>query len=131
MALYFDGASRGNPGKSSYGCILYDNDMREIAKKNEYLGIETNNYAEYMGLLNGVQCAIDNNILSLEVYGDSLLVISQLKGTYKVKNKKLKTIYDKIKELETKFIYIEYNHIYRNKNKIADALANEILDNMN
>ena len=128
--LRFDGASRGNPGKSSAGVVLYHNNI-EIWTKSMYLGDNfTNNVAEYFSLLLGLEEATKRHILHLEVQGDSLLVINQITGKWKVKNENLKKLYNKAKDFENRFNYITFTHIYREGNKRADELANHALDNL-
>jgi ribonuclease HI len=129
-SLYFDGASKGNPGPSGCGGIIIDHNKNSFENNityKYYLQKQTNNYAEYMGLYYGLLHAVKLNIKILDVFGDSKLVISQCSGAYKVKNKKLLEIYNLIKSLEAKFDKIEYFHVYRENNKIADKLANEAI----
>ncbi len=122
--LYFDGCSKGNPGEAGAGAVIYYNDV-EIWSASMYVGDnETNNVAEYNGLLLGLSEAVTKCIKNIVVYGDSMLVIQQMKGKFKVKSTNLIDYYNKIKELETKFENIEYNHAYRNNNKRADQLSN-------
>lgn len=122
--LYFDGCSKGNPGKAGAGFTIYKNDQ-EIAYKSIYVGEkETNNKAEYTGLFEGLQYALQNNIYNLHVKGDSNLVIKQINGEYKVKSENIQTIYQNTKELCTKFQQITFEHVYRKDNKRADQLAN-------
>ena len=128
--LRFDGACRGNPGKSSAGAVLYKNN-EEIWTKSMYLGDNfTNNIAEYFSLLLGLEEVVNRHILHLDVQGDSLLVINQINGKWKVKNENLKKLYQKAKYFEKKFNYITFTHIYREGNKRADELANQALDNL-
>lgn len=126
--LFFDGACRGNPGPATFGGVIYDANGEEIDHFKTFLGETTNNVAEYCGLLAGLNRAKALNITHLEVYGDSNLVIQQVSGKWKVKNHRLKTIYKQIKTVEKFFTSIKYQHVYRNKNKRADALANEAFD---
>lgn len=122
--LYFDGCSKGNPGKSGAGFAIYKND-EEIAHKSMYVGDkETNNKAEYTGLFEGLQYALQNQIYTLHVKGDSNLVIKQIKGEYKVKSDNIQTIYQNTKQLATQFQHITFEHVYRKDNKRADQLAN-------
>ena len=121
--LRFDGASKGNPGKAGAGAVLYKND-KEIWSISRYLGIQTNNYAECFAVILGINEACTRGIKNLEVEGDSMLVINQLKGKWKVKNKDLKTLYLSIHQTLKQFQNITYKHIYRNYNKRADELAN-------
>ncbi len=125
--LYFDGASKGNPGRSAFGGIIYNN-YGEIVKQYKVdCGVGTNNRAEYLGALTGIKEAHELGITQLEVFGDSELVIRQLSRIYKVKNVRLKEIYDMIKEYERRFETIKYFHVYREHNAVADRLANEAL----
>ncbi len=122
--LQFDGCSKGNPGKAGSGAVIYKN-KTEIWGKSLFIGNKnTNNEAEYTGLIIGLEEAIDMGIKNLCVEGDSLLVINQMTGKYKVKSENLILLYDKAKELEKQFNVIVYNHIYRNLNKRADELSN-------
>jgi ribonuclease HI len=121
--LQFDGCSKGNPGLAGAGAVIY-HDSEEIWTSYLFIGKKTNNYAEYSGLILGLKQAIEMNIKNLIVEGDSLLVINQMSGDYQVNSPLLLDLYKTAKELEKKFDKIEFNHIYRNKNKRADALSN-------
>ena len=122
--MNFDGCSKGNPGLSGAGAVLYHFD-KEIWSESLFVGESlTNNYAEYTGLIFGLQQAKIYNIKNLKVEGDSLLVINQMKGLYKCRAENLISLYLEAKELETYFDKIEYNHVLRNKNKRADELSN-------
>ena len=126
--LYFDGCSKGNPGKSGAGYVIYKGDD-EIAYKSVYVGDkETNNKAEYTGLYEGLLYAVENNIVRLDVKGDSNLVIKQIKGEYKVKSANIQTIYQDTKKLCIQFEQITFEHVYRKDNKRADELANLALE---
>ena len=125
--LFFDGCSKGNPGKSGAGAVLYKNGI-EIWNKAHYIGeTQTNNYAEYMGLLIGLEEAVQQNIKNLIVNGDSLLVIKQMKGEYKVNSPNIITLHKQAKDLARCFVNIKFNHVYRKDNKRADALSNDAL----
>jgi len=126
--LYFDGCSKGNPGKAGAGYVIYkEND--EIAYKSVYVGDkETNNKAEYSGLYEGLLCAIENNITRLHVKGDSNLVIKQMKGEYKVKSENILRIYQDTHKLCEQFEEITFEHVYRKDNQRADHLANQALE---
>jgi ribonuclease HI len=125
--LYFDGACRGNPGESSYGAVLYEG-TREVNTTRGKLGIATNNQAEYHALINGMKMAIDQigENGTLNVYGDSKLVLMQVEGKWKCNNERLRGLLDKVRKF--KISCITYNHVLRNKNKRADELANIALD---
>ena len=126
--LMFDGGSRGNPGISGAGAVLYNFD-KEIWFDTFFVGvISTNNYAEYAGLILGLKHAKALDIKYLKVEGDSLLVINQMKGKYKCRSENLIDLYDKAKELQSHFDLIEFNHILRSKNKRADQLSNIAID---
>ena len=122
--LRFDGCSKGNPGLAGSGAVIYYNNS-EIWSKSIFVGKNnTNNEAEYTGLIIGLEEAVQMKIDSLQVEGDSLLVIKQMRGEYKVKSEKLIKLYEKAKEYEKMIGKIEYNHIYREKNIRADELSN-------
>lgn len=126
--LYFDGACRGNPGRSSYGLVVFDKDGNEVLNDKGCIGITTNNVAEYCGLLRGLIVCEKMGIKDLNVKGDSNLVIQHVTGKWKVRNKNLKKIHTQIKEIDKNFKSISYEHVYRKFNKRADALANQALD---
>ena len=140
-SLYFDGASRGNPGPASFGGVIYDQNKREILTYNKAIGVYTNNVAEYMGVYMGILICIENGIKKVDIYGDSKLVVEQLNGNWRVKNDNIKAIYDKIQDvLHPKdaffkkghvFDHITFNHVRRKFNKRADELANLALDSLN
>ena len=122
--MRFDGASKGNPGLAGAGAVIYKDDC-ELWSGYTFVGEnETNNVAEYNGLILGLTKAIEFNIKTIIVEGDSQLVIKQMKGEYNVKSSHLRKIYENAKMLEKCFDKIIYNHIYREKNKKADQLSN-------
>jgi ribonuclease HI len=127
--MNFDGCSKGNPGIAGAGAVIYKfND--EFWAESFYIGEEyTNNYAEYTGLIVGLEQAKKLEIKNLMVEGDSLLVINQMKGLYKCKSDNLIELYQKAKKLESYFDKIQYVHVLRNKNVRADALSNLAIDN--
>jgi ribonuclease HI len=129
-SLYFDGCSKGNPGKAGAGAVIYKNGI-EIWSSYKHIGNnKTNNEAEYSGLLLGLEESVNQNIQSLLVYGDSQLVINQVNGIYKVKNINLLTFYNNVMKLKQNFINITFNHVYRTNNKRADELSNMALLNI-
>jgi len=124
FSLYFDGCSKGNPGPAGAGAVLYYENY-EIWCDSIFVGKrETNNIAEYNGLLLGLHKAIQLNIKNLLVFGDSQLVINQLNGVYKVKSENIKPLYNTALEKSKLFDSIVYAHVYRNDNKRADELSN-------
>ena len=126
--LFTDGGSRGNPGPSAIGYVISNLDDNVVKKYSKYIGESTNNKAEYTALLEGVKDCWSMNIKLLEVFMDSELIINQLTGKYKVKNKDLKPIYLEIKKLEVKFDKVTYIHVPREQNTVADGLVNDALD---
>ena len=127
-SLYFDGASRKNPGPASFGGVIYNESGEEFDTYYKFIGTATNNVAEYCGLLAGLHRARELNIKELKVFGDSNLIIQQVTGKWKVKNDNLRAIYNQIKQVEPFFTVISYQHVYRKNNKRADQLANIALD---
>lgn len=128
IKLFTDGGSRGNPGPSASSYVLMDMDDHVIKKSGIYQGITTNNQAEYQALKLGLEEAAKIGAREIEVYMDSLLVINQMKGIYKVKNRDLWPIYEATKELAKGFKKVIFNYVPREMNKLADAEVNGILD---
>jgi len=126
--LYADGGSRGNPGPSASGYVLYDMNDTVVVKNGIYLGVTTNNQAEYQALKFGLEEAIKHNVVNIHVYMDSMLVVNQMNGIFQVKNRDLWPIHDAIKRLAGNFKHITYTHVPRALNKAADAEVNEALD---
>jgi ribonuclease HI len=123
-----DGGARGNPGPAGYGALIQDNEGMVIAELSEFLGMRTNNYAEYSGLLGCLQYALDHNHPRLRVVSDSELMVKQIQGKYQVKSPDLKPLYDEAKRRIAKLEAFEITHALRHKNKDADRLANEAMD---
>jgi ribonuclease HI len=126
--LYADGGSRGNPGPSASGFAIMNMDGQIVVKKGVYLGITTNNQAEYQSLKLGLEEAKALGIRDLHVYMDSMLVVNQMLGKFKVKNRDLWPIYESIKGLASTFNNITFTHVPRELNKVADGAVNEALD---
>jgi len=123
-----DGGSRGNPGPSGYGAVVEGPDGRTVARLNEFLGIQTNNYAEYSGLLAVLRWAIANNARQVRVVSDSELMVKQLQGKYKVSSPAIRPLYDEAKKMVRQLESFEIRHTLRAGNKEADQLANEAMD---
>jgi len=123
-----DGGARGNPGPAAYGFVVKE-DGKIVKNGLGCIGIATNNFAEYTAVIEALKW-LENNYSEkdLEFYLDSNLVVSQLSGIYKIKNSKIRELIFKIRELETSFGQIRYNHIPREQNKQADHLVNQALD---
>ena len=128
VKLYADGGSRGNPGPSASGYVLFDRHDGVLVDKGIYLGITTNNQAEYMALKLGLEEALAMHAKTVQVYMDSLLVVNQMKGIFKVKNRDLWPIHEAIKVLVAKFQAVKFTHVPRELNKAADAAVNRALD---
>lgn len=128
VKLFTDGGSRGNPGPSAIGFAVLDMADQVIETSSRYLGITTNNQAEYQGLKEGLEHCVKLQVQTVHVHMDSLLVVNQLKGIYKVKNRDLWPIYDAIKELLPVFKDVTFTHVPRELNKLADSMVNECLD---
>jgi len=128
--MNFDGASKGNPGLSGAGAVIYKNG-EEIWSSCKFVGTKTNNQSEYSALILGLKGAIMLGITNLSVLGDSLLVINQVNGIYKVKSASIFDLYEEVLGLKSQFDYIDFNHVYRDYNKRADELSNLALDQPN
>lgn len=128
LEVFADGGSRGNPGPSAYGFVV-KKDGKTVKEEGGYLGIETNNFAEYTALVKALlylQSAAKGE--EIRVFLDSQLVVSQLSGLYRVKSPKIRELVAKVRELESAFKVVKYQHILRDRNKEADRLVNIALD---
>jgi ribonuclease HI len=123
-----DGGARGNPGPAAYGVIVRNSKGQVLAELREYLGNQTNNVAEYSGLLAALGWAVREKQLSLKVLSDSELLVRQMLGQYKVKNPDLKLLYDRAQALVRKLQQFAIEHVRRESNREADRLVNEVLD---
>jgi ribonuclease HI len=129
VQLYADGGSRGNPGPSSSGYVLLDMAGHIAFRHGEYLGVTTNNQAEYQALKFGLEHALhDLQAHEVHVYMDSMLVVNQMKNIFKIKNRELWPIHNACVELVKKFNKVTFDHIPRELNKLADAEVNRVLD---
>jgi ribonuclease HI len=123
-----DGGARGNPGPSAYGVVVRDAKGEVIAELSDYLGLQTNNYAEYSGLLAALEFAVKEKHLSFKVFSDSELLVKQMKGQYRVKSPGLLELYEKARVLVRKLEHFSIEHVLREYNREADALVNQVLD---
>jgi probable phosphoglycerate mutase len=128
FTAHCDGGSRGNPGPSGYGAIVEDPQGRVAARLSQFLGIQTNNYAEYSGLLACLQWAIENGAKRLRVVSDSELMVKQMQGKYKVASPVLRPLYEQARSRSRQLERFEMRHTLRGGNKEADQLANEAMD---
>ena len=133
LIIYTDGASRGNPGPASYGFTIQDEKGNLLHQKGAYIGITTNNVAEYSAVLYALKYILEkfsaNLPLSISCYADSQLVASQLSGQFKIKSQRLKPLILQIRNIEKVLGQVEYTHVRRHLNQQADQLANLALDN--
>jgi ribonuclease HI len=128
ISAHCDGGARGNPGPAGYGALIQSADGSVIAELSEFLGLRTNNFAEYSGLLGCLDFAVKNGYRKLRVVSDSELMVKQIQGKYQVKSPDLKPLYDEAKRRIAKLDGFEISHALRHKNKDADRLANEAMD---
>lgn len=128
MIINTDGGARGNPGPGACGAVVKDQTGNIIRREGKFLGVCTNNEAEYHGLILGMETALELGADCIEVNMDSELVIKQLRGEYRVKEPRLGQLYTKAKALEQKFNEVQYFAVRREKNKEADAIVNQVLD---
>jgi len=123
-----DGGARGNPGPAGFGAVLQDASGTILAELSEFLGIQTNNVAEYSGLLAVLEYALAHGHRRLRVVSDSELMVKQIQGKYQVKSPGLRPLYDEARKRIAKLEKFEITHALRHKNKDADRLANEAMD---
>jgi ribonuclease HI len=129
ITAYTDGGARGNPGPAGAGIYIQDASGKPLAELSLYLGDhQTNNFAEYSALIAALEWALKHGHSSLRVISDSLLVVSQMNGTWKVKDANIRVLYEQAKQLARKLQYFEIKHVLRGGNKDADRLANEAMD---
>ena len=126
--LYTDGGARGNPGPAAYAYVLEAEDGTVLASEGRTIGLATNNVAEYSGLVAGMAKAAELGVRELEVVSDSELLVKQMRGEYKVKNAALLDLSVAARRLAAKVGHVEYRHVFREQNELADRLVNEALD---
>ena len=128
FTAHCDGGSRGNPGPSGYGAVIEDPHGKVVARLSEYLGRQTNNYAEYSALLAVLQWAVEHGVRRLRVVSDSELMVKQMKGQYKVANPGLRPLWEEAKRRAARLERFEMRHTLRGGNQESDRLANEAMD---
>ncbi|MGA9522766.1 MAG: ribonuclease HI family protein [Myxococcaceae bacterium] len=128
IRVYSDGAARGNPGPAGAGAVLVAPDGQVVDRLGKYLGVQTNNFAEYMGLLLGLGRARELGVTDVEVYADSELMIRQLDGKYQVKSPTLRPLYEDARRLLKSFSRVKLVHVPRELNKPADEMSNRAID---
>jgi len=131
IAVYqanIDGGSRGNPGPAAYGVVIRDEKGEVVARLKKYIGQNTNNVAEYFGLIAALDYAQTHGVRALRVHSDSELLVKQMRGQYKVKSGDLRPLHERAKKMSASFESFRIDHVYREQNREADALANQALD---
>ncbi|HEU4385794.1 MAG TPA: ribonuclease HI family protein [Anaeromyxobacteraceae bacterium] len=126
--LFTDGAARGNPGPAGAGAVIVSPQGHIVAKVGKFLGDNTNNYAEYMGLILGLKRAKAMGIKALDVFADSELLVRQLNGEYQVKAENLRPLHEEARRLLTAFPGVKLRHIRREENEAADEMSNRAID---
>ena len=132
LSVYTDGGSRGNPGISGFGVAIYDENNQVIAKLSKFLGVKTNNEAEYLGMIEALTWVNDHStqISQVHFYSDSQLLIRQILGKYKVKAANIKPLHQTVVQLlsQLKGIPCHFHEVLRESNQLADELANQAMD---
>ncbi|MDD2680522.1 MAG: ribonuclease HI family protein [Patescibacteria group bacterium] len=128
LIIHSDGGARGNPGPAGIGACLHSEDGALVAEVSAFLGIATNNQAEYQALIAGLNKALELKAEAVDCFLDSELIVKQINREYKVKNKELAPLFLQVYNLLTKFKQYKFTHIPREQNKEADRLANEAMD---
>src|SRR5512144_2006622 len=128
LVAHVDGGARGNPGPAGYGVVITDQSGHKVAALHEYLGHQTNNYAEYNGLLAALDYALEHGPRALKVVGDSELLVKQIRGEYKVKSPTLMELYQRAKQMIGQLEWFSIQHVLRGGNQEADRLANVAMD---
>lgn len=127
--IHIDGGARGNPGPAAAGVVIQDADTEKYLHEAGYwLGEATNNVAEYQGLLHALKAAAALNADALHIHSDSELMVKQINGEYRVKSPNLRSLFDEARRLLTSFDDWKMTHVRREKNKLADELANRAMD---
>ena len=128
LIAHIDGGARGNPGPAGYGVVVTDQAGRKVAALSKYLGHQTNNYAEYSGMLAALDYALTNGHKALKVVADSELLVKQIRGEYKVKSPSLSELYQRARQMIRQLEWFSIQHVLRGKNQEADRLANLAMD---
>jgi len=123
-----DGGSRGNPGPAAYGVIIRDGRGEIAAKLKKYIGRSTNNVAEYYGLIAALDYAESHGVRAIRIESDSELLVKQMRGQYKVKSEDLRPLFERAQKMSKALDSFRIEHVYREQNREADALANQALD---
>ncbi|HWZ44245.1 MAG TPA: ribonuclease HI family protein [Candidatus Saccharimonadales bacterium] len=125
---HIDGGARGNPGPAAYGVVFRNAEGHVLAELSKYLGAQTNNYAEYSGLLAALEYGQQQGLTAMKVFSDSELLVKQIKGQYKVSSPGLRPLFDQAKKMIGHFQHFSIQHVFREQNRDADRLVNKVLD---
>jgi ribonuclease HI len=128
VRIYSDGAARGNPGPAGAGAVVTDTHGVTLARLGKFLGRQTNNHAEYMGLIIGLEAARERGAREVEIFADSQLLIRQLEGRYKMKSETLRPLFLEAQQLLKSFSRVKLMHIPREENGAADEMSNRAID---
>ena len=126
--LFTDGGARGNPGPAAYGFVLEAEDDTVLSAEGVPIGVATNNVAEYSGLVAGLRRALELHVTHVELVSDSELLVKQMRGEYRVKNEALRALFLEATQLARQLQGVEYRHVKRAHNELADRLVNDALD---
>jgi ribonuclease HI len=126
--FFIDGGSRGNPGPAGYGVAIKNAAGKTLDSLSEYLGVRTNNVAEYSGLLAALEYALNHHLPFVRIFSDSELLVRQMAGRYRVKSPDLLPLFDRARAMAAQIPRLEIEHVRRESNAEADALANEAMD---
>jgi ribonuclease HI len=128
VRLFTDGGARGNPGPAAAAFVLEREDGTVLDARGDAIGVQTNNVAEYTALLNGLRRAAELGVTEVEVVSDSELMVKQMRGEYRVKNEALRSLFVDATRLAREVGSVEYRHVKRAHNELADRLVNDALD---
>jgi ribonuclease HI len=128
LVAHIDGGARGNPGPAGYGVVVEDESGRPIQRLSQYLGRQTNNFAEYSALLAALQFALQHGTPALKVVSDSELLVKQMKGQYKVRSAPLIELHRRARVMADSLKWFRIEHVRRERNREADRLANQAMD---
>jgi len=128
LIAHTDGGARGNPGPAGYGVVIHDSQGNKVASLSQYLGRQTNNFAEYQALIAALEYACGHQTKALKVVSDSELMVRQIEGAYRVKEPTLRELHGRAKDLIAQLDWFEIAHVLRGRNREADELANAAMD---
>ncbi len=128
LIAHTDGGARGNPGPAGYGIVIHQAQGEKVAALSQYLGKQTNNFAEYQALIGALEYSLEHGPRALKVISDSELLVRQIKGIYKVKEPTLRDLHGRARQLINQLEWFDIEHVLRGHNREADELANAAMD---